>query len=152
VIARLRNPRVAAAAAAAVVVLVVLIVVITRGHGSPSAPTRPTGATEGVAARTPLDLHGQGSPAAGSGSCFTTSAVQPAGRDAAGQQHYALTLTLRSEPASVDDLVRLLAGGSCAADQQRIVTAAEKALTAASGVVTVDYLTPTGGRILLPGS
>jgi hypothetical protein len=151
-IARLRNPRVAAGAALALALVVLIVALLARGHCSPSPATRPSGSTEGVAQRTPAALHGQGSTVAATGSCFTASVVQPAGRDAAAVQHYALTLTLRTEPASVDDLIRLLASGGCAADQQRLVAAAVKALTAQPGAITVDYLTPAGARILLPGS
>ncbi|HEV7678438.1 MAG TPA: hypothetical protein VGQ42_07705 [Candidatus Dormibacteraeota bacterium] len=137
----------------AVVAVVLLVVALTRGHSSTTTTSRPAGATEGVAQRAAVDLHGQGVSAQSSSSCFTAYVVQAAGRDAAGQQHYALTLTLRSDPASVDGLVRTLGTSACASEQLRVAKSVGSALhlTSGDGRLVVDYRTPSGARVILPG-
>jgi hypothetical protein len=131
---------------AAVAVLLALVVAgyfVTR--------PRPAGHTEGIAGRQALASF-DSTPTAMSNACFTAYRVQTTGRYGPGHQVYALTFTLKNDPATVADLVSLLDRAECS----KAVADATKSTRDRLGGdksfagLAVLYRTSSGARLEVP--
>ncbi|MFN2466043.1 MAG: hypothetical protein ABR598_07245 [Candidatus Dormibacteria bacterium] len=139
----LRGRAGAAAVAVALLVLALAAWLLTRPAPAPGA--------EGVAGRVQVQGLDTGTHTL-DGGCFKSSRLQATGRDDRGQEQFVLTLTLRSDPATVGDLVSRLAEAAC------IRGVAEETQAAASrvkdrrdfGGLSTEYRTAAGVRVRLP--
>lgn len=103
---------------------------------------------EGILGRTPPDLRGLDKDIKTKGKCIGSYSVLPAGRDSKGQ-HYALYLTLVSNPKSEEALSAALKTQECENEAQAILKDAASALgiPADQGLITAIYRNSSGKTI-----
>ena len=131
----------------AIVLVIALVAAILLLGRSPKVP----GPGQGVLGRAAPPAAADGSLQALDDACFSGYRVQPAGRDAAHVQHFALSVRLKSSPGDVTALGAILGQRGCAADLERVVAGlAGKGKLAGENGLTISYVTPSGARLLTP--
>jgi hypothetical protein len=139
----LRKNWLIAAAALVLVVIAAAGLVITRPH--------PAAHTEGIAGRQSLATL-DSTPVAMANGCLNSYRLQTAGRYGVGHQVYVLTFTLKSDPATVADLVSLLNQADCAKAIADTTKATRERLSTDKTYagLAVLYRTSSGARLQIP--
>ena len=100
-----------------------------------------------------LVLNGLNTPTNLNGSCLASFVVAGAGFDDQGHQHYALSMSLKSDPVDAVALAKLLTTSGCDSETKAVVDTITQKLALPKDtpdLLSTTYLTKSRHRLALP--